>query len=181
MSDPFASSGRDPFGETSAVEDLYQPPDVSWQQRQPAAGDALDLQGVDDDEPFTAAHLAAATEAAVPAVPFTESTAQKTATGRIGAPLPRLAPEPAIAPSGRGSAMPASPPPALLGAAPPAGSADSDAGPAQDPSSYPFYNIKRYRRYFNVDTEEVGRRTYRAGALFFKGDFLDLVSDNPDL
>lgn len=58
----------DPFGHEANVE-LYQPPDIRsgpWQ-----GGDDGPVLADDDayDEPFSAAHLAAAHEASVPAVP----------------------------------------------------------------------------------------------------------------
>ena len=49
------------------------------------------------------------------------------------------------------------------------------------PRSYPFYNIKRYRGLFNVDTSDVLARLFHAVVLFFKADFLEFVDGNPDL
>lgn len=46
---------------------------------------------------------------------------------------------------------------------------------------YAFYNIKRYRGLFNVDTSDVLWRLFHAVLLFFKGDFLEYVGGNPDL
>lgn len=46
---------------------------------------------------------------------------------------------------------------------------------------YAFYNIKRYRGLFNVDTADVLWRLFHAVLLFFKGDFLEYVGGNPDL
>lgn len=46
---------------------------------------------------------------------------------------------------------------------------------------YAFYNIKRYRGLFNVDTADVLWRLFHAVLLFFKGDFLEFVGGNPDL
>ena len=66
MANPFATSN--PFGSTSPVETSYQPPPNTggWQRSE-------ELRPADEDEdygdePFTAAHLAAANQAAVPAV-----------------------------------------------------------------------------------------------------------------
>ena len=63
------------------------------------------------------------------------------------------------------------------------GSAGGAAGaPLQeDPSKFAFYNIKRYRGLFNVDTSDVLARLFHAVVLFFKGDFLEYVGGNPDL
>lgn len=55
------------------------------------------------------------------------------------------------------------------------------AAAQEDPSKYAFYNIKRYRSMFNVDTSDVLSRLLHAVLLFFKGDFLQHVGGNPDL
>jgi hypothetical protein len=47
--------------------------------------------------------------------------------------------------------------------------------------SYPWYTIRRYRGYFNVNTGDVLERIYRSVMLFFKGDFIDYLGDTPDL
>jgi hypothetical protein len=180
MSKPTAAGFGDvenPFGDVDLVDE-YEPPAVGaggW-QRQALPGAAP----LDDDEPFTAAHLAAAAQGEVPAVraaasprpqpplPFTESVG---ASGRdFGG---RIGPAPAAPPPAprQGAALDSS-----LGAPPPA-----PAAPDSDPGAYPLYSVKRYRTYFNVDTDEVLQRVYRAVALFFKGDFVDHLGGNPDL
>ena len=42
-------------------------------------------------------------------------------------------------------------------------------GPPEDPSKFAFYNIKRYRGLFNVDTADVLTRLMHAVVLFFRG------------
>ena len=54
-------------------------------------------------------------------------------------------------------------------------------GLEDDPTRYPFYSVKRYRSLFNVDTAEVLARIFRSIVLFFKPDFLEHISANPDL
>lgn len=67
-------------------------------------------------------------------------------------------------------------------APPPGGAAGGPAGaPQEDPSRYAFYNIKRYRGLFNVDTTDVLARLMRAVLLFFRGNFLEYCGGNPDL
>lgn len=62
------------------------------------------------------------------------------------------------------------------------GAAGGAAGsPPEDPSKFAFYNIKRYRGLFNVDTGDVLARLTRAILLFFRSDFLEFVDANPDL
>jgi hypothetical protein len=65
----------------------------------------------------------------------------------------------------------------------PGGNAGGAAGRAleEDPSKFAFYNIKRYRGLFNVDTSDVLARLMHAVLLFFRGDFLEYVDGNPDL
>ena len=207
-----------PFGEVdNDVEDRYIPPSMSttptmpsWDQPSPQRTN--DQIEVEDDEPFTAAHLAAATQSSVPSataadnrsaappppppqrpqqhpLPFTTSVPAQSVTGKIGPPsgtstvpsVSRLASAPDTArllPSSTGS-----------GGGGGGGntnnntnSSSSPAGlPIEDPSTYPFYSIKRYRTFFNVDTDEVLHRIFRSVALFFKGDFFDHISENPDL
>lgn len=69
--------------------------------------------------------------------------------------------------------------------APLGGNGSSAGGPAgsapEDPSTYAFYNIKRYRGLFNVDTSDVLARLMHAVLLFFRGDFLQYTDGNPDL
>lgn len=176
----------DPFGQVDLGVEEYQPPAVTasaWERQQPAAQPASDI--LEDDEPFTAAHLAASSNNTVPAVvpavtgapqaapalPFTASVGPAGAVGgRMGPAVPAV---PRL-----GSAPDTS---LLMGNAPELSAPAPTGPPEQDPSSYPFYNIKRYRTYFNVDTEEVLQRAFRAVAMFFKGDFFDHVGGNPDL
>lgn len=70
--------------------------------------------------------------------------------------------------------------------APLGGNGSSAAGglagaPQDDPSKFAFYNIKRYRGLFNVDTSDVLARLMHAVLLFFRGDFLQYTDGNPDL
>lgn len=194
MSNPFATSSPPPvFGEQAA---LSQPVGGAW-----GASVALDDE---EDEPFTAAHLAAANQAAVPAVGsaaaahqhttlnFTQSTAApppaSAMSGRVGQPAPGAAP---VSPVPRVGSAPDtallsnSPGPSsapLGGSGGAGGTAGGPAGAAQeDPSRFAFYNIKRYRGLFNVDTTDVLARMFRAVLLFFRGDFLEYTDDNPDL
>ncbi|KAL6769623.1 hypothetical protein ACKKBG_A31755 [Auxenochlorella protothecoides x Auxenochlorella symbiontica] len=192
-SNPFG----DPFGHEANVQ-TYQPPSIrsgAWNSADEVAG-----LGEDDTygEPFSAAHLAAAHEAAVPAIvtptpatqpqpekpsvplAFTDATSsQQDISGRIGPGPASLQPPPARLGSGPPaygvSLLPAGVPPSLP--------LPGRGGPAdlEDPTKYPFYNVRRYRTYFNVDTSDVLGRIFRAIALFFKSDFHEFISPNPDL
>lgn len=191
MSNPFANTSPPP---------VFGQPATGYEQ--PSSLVPLDD---DEDEPFTAAHLAAAHEAAVPAVPlagaptppaassapqppvpptslaFTASTAAPPTSlgGRIGQPVdpvPRVGSAADTALLGRSSPGPSAP---LAGG--PTSSGTLAAAPPEDPSKYAFYNIKRYRGLFNVDTSDVLWRLFHAVLLFFKGDFLEYVGGNPDL
>ncbi|KAF8065746.1 yipf1 [Scenedesmus sp. PABB004] len=115
---------------------------------------------------FPAPAPAAPAVAAGPAVPaaaplqFTESTlnASLPVSGNIG--------RPGTAPQAGGA-----PPPA----------AASLPGDPDDPASYPFYNVRRYRPLFNVDTKDV---VWRVGSSFlgpFKPDFMAVTLSSPDL
>eukprot|EP00887_Chlorella_sp_A99_P006437 scaffold3.g6437.t1 len=192
---PFAAgAGTTAFGAASAVETSYTPPATGAWQR-PQAGQPEEEEGI-DEEPFTAAHLAAANQAAVPAVApagaqlpqhttltFTESTQPPPAalTGRIGQPVANGGGGPPSPPAPRvGSATDA----ALLGGGRQASGGSlppAPGGETEDPSKYAFYNIKRYRTHFNVDTREVLHRIFCSVVLFFRGDFLDRIAPNPDL
>ncbi|RMZ57234.1 hypothetical protein APUTEX25_004068 [Auxenochlorella protothecoides] len=175
-SNPFG----DPFGHEANVQ-TYQPPSIrsgAWNSADEVAG-----LGEDDTygEPFSAAHLAAAHEAAVPAIvtppPATQPQPEKPSvplafTGEPGrARGPMLQGPPAYGVS----LLPAGVPPSLP--------LPGRGGPAdlEDPTKYPFYNVRRYRTYFNVDTSDVLGRIFRAIALFFKSDFHEFISPNPDL
>lgn len=206
-------SVADPFGEIDNVQESYQPPSTSvaptstWQE-QGTLGEnqASDLLGmsvhasdnrvhvsqevVEDDEPFTSAHLGVGNDAKVPAiVPDRKGPGLYT-----GKPVPL---EPEISGqvgemSGKGEAQ-STPAGRMTGfggggtqreGLVPEAFPMSDAGvqeSIEDASSYPFYNIKRYRRYFNVSTENVLERMFRSVVLFYKGDFIDHTDGNPDL
>lgn len=201
-----------PFGEIDAdLEDQagYVPPALGdWERQQPEPqSDNPFATSQEDDEPFTAAHLAAAAQGAVPAVnpsgsgstnappmnPFTTSVAPtRDISGKIGGPTQSNVPSvPRVGGASGTSVVPGTA--RLLGQgalssalAGGTGGSNSRASsppdlPSEDPSSFPFYSIKRYRTYFNVDTDEVISRIFRAVALFFKGDFIDYVGGNPDL
>jgi hypothetical protein len=188
-----------PFGEIDAdVEDRYVPPALgAWERQEPelqAPQSDNPFATQEDDEPFTAAHLAAASQGAVPAVnarggggntsamdPFTTSVAppSRDISGKIGGPTQINVPSTVVPDTTRLLGQGA------LSSAPITGNGGRASSPPdlpnEDPSSFPFYSIKRYRTYFNVDTDEVLSRIFRAVALFFKGDFNDHVGGNPDL
>ncbi|KAI3435959.1 hypothetical protein D9Q98_002017 [Chlorella vulgaris] len=192
---PFATSSPPPvFGEQTPA---YSPPNTgAWQRN-----DSVPLE---DDEPFTAAHLAAANEAVVPAVSgrsaaapshttldFTESTtalpSSQSLSGKVGQPA---SPVPRIGSAADTRLLSSSPGPSARldggsggGSGLPGGNAGGAAGRAleEDPSKFAFYNIKRYRGLFNVDTSDVLARLMHAVLLFFRGDFLEYVDGNPDL
>jgi len=203
-------SVADPFGEIDNVQESYQPPSTSiapanaWQKHGTAGGkQASDLLGMDmqssqgrvhvsqevveDDEPFTSAHLGVENDVKVPAI----VADGKNAGLNTGKPVP-LEPEN----SGQvGEISRQGEPKSAAGRMTGFGGAQSerlvpeafpmsDAGvqeSVEDASSYPFYSIKRYRKYFNVSTENVLERMYRSVVLFYKGDFLDHTDGNPDL
>ena len=47
---------------------------------------------------------------------------------------------------------------------------------AEDYAKYAFYNIRKYRPYFDVDTKEVGWRVLSSFIGAFKPDFMDKAS-----
>ncbi|GAB4821950.1 hypothetical protein N2152v2_008996 [Parachlorella kessleri] len=158
---PFASSN--PFGPTSPVQTTYQPPAVS----NGAWGSTRPQHELDEDvEPFTVAHLSAGQDET--------STPQGDLTGRIGpaSPVPRVGSAPDTTLLLGSQPRSTSPGPAPVAAPQP---------PEEDPTKFAFYNIKRYRTFFNVDTTEVLQRIFWSIILFFKSDFLDNISSNPDL
>ena len=189
-----------PFGEVDVdVEDRYIPPSTglgAWERQQPPI--ATQSAIIEDDEPFTAAHLAAASQGAVPSITrpsgpplplptlnFTTSVGvSRDMSGKIDRPSVPSVPRVGAAPE----ATRLLPPGATSsstgggGGGPSSGNISSPPHlPIEDPSSYAIYNIKRYRTYFNIDTDEVLARIFRAVALFFKGDFFDHIGGNPDL
>lgn len=173
----------DPFGEVDVeVPDRYEPPTnaSAWERQQVVESQSEPIQDLmEDDEPFTAAHLAASLQTSVPAVSAT------TATSTTGMDVPLTLGEASNGNKSRSSEKPAVPaplPPRTQISQGFGGPANGAAGlPVEDPSSYPFYSIKRYRTYYDVDTEQVLGRMFRAVALFFKGDFVDHINSNPDL
>lgn len=179
----------DPFGEIDTeVPDRYEPPvnASAWERQQVDKSQPEMLDLMEDDEPFTAAHLAASLQSSVPAVQPTITTTPSpteldvnlggVSNGKKGR-------------SYGSSDKPAAPVPpqsqttqAMLQSF--GGTANfngSSSLPVEDPASYPFYSVKRYRSYYDVDTEQVLGRMFRAVALFFKGDFVDHINSNPDL
>ncbi|GFH21390.1 Yip1 domain-containing protein [Haematococcus lacustris] len=53
--------------------------------------------------------------------------------------------------------------------------------PPEDPNKYPFYNVRRYRPYFNISTKEV---LWRVGNSFigaFRANFMQVTQEAPDL
>lgn len=206
MGDPFAPAGN-PFGEDTTyteVDTTYQPPSIyqpsggAWNSSA-LTGDDLSLRALEeeelDTEPFTAAHLAAANNGVVPsALPagpsgraepatlaFTETTAAVSpVSGKLGpAPVPAAAPRSGLAPD-TALLLVAGAASSALPSLQHSRSAPAGLGAEEDPSKFGFWNIKRYRTHFNVDTQDVLARIFRAVALFFRGDFLESVP-NADL
>lgn len=189
----------DPFGQVDAdIQDRYIPPSnlASWEREPQQIVSTAPLNvAIEDDEPFTAAHLAAATQDTVPAVvPVASQTpappmvfpasvgASKEVTGRIGTLIPQVT-RLGSSPEGASLLEPGAPSSApIQGGGGGRGAGSAPPGPPiEDPGSYAFYNIKRYRTFFNVDTDEVLGRMFRAVAFFFRGDFFEHVGSTPDL
>ncbi|GFR42590.1 hypothetical protein Agub_g3517 [Astrephomene gubernaculifera] len=61
----------------------------------------------------------------------------------------------------------------------PAGGAGG--GPREDYSKYPFYNVRRYREYFDVDTNDVLWRVGNSLIGVFRPNFMEVTMKNPDL
>lgn len=63
----------------------------------------------------------------------------------------------------------------------PVGGGGSVAGAAQSDQSYPFYNVRRYRQYFDIDTKDVVLRVANSCLGPFRADFMEKTADTPDL
>mmetsp|Transcript_7301 Transcript_7301/g.15949 ORF Transcript_7301/g.15949 Transcript_7301/m.15949 type:complete len:386 (-) Transcript_7301:351-1508(-) len=133
--------------------------------------------------------LPASTSSSVPAVTpaapqlvFTETTAPAVVSGKIGAESQQ-----------RGIGAPPPVPPAGQPGRPDDGSfgasnhdtrpllRNESARPPEDYSKYPFYNIRKYRPYFDVDTREVVWRVVSSFIGAFKPDFMEVTHERPDL
>lgn len=163
------------FGEEDDLEATYVPPPLNtgaWETGLSPAAAINTADSGEDEEPFTAAHLAPSPKQPE-ANPFVATTTLD--EGSMAGTMRRPPPPPSFPPSQ--SAPSASLlPDQVLPSAPVVGVSVGD-----DPSSYPFYNIKRYRSFFNVDTSDVLQRMFASTVLFFKGNFLEAVSERPDL
>ena len=167
---------------------------------------------LEDDEPFTAAHLSgsrrngAGSTAELESAPLLDMKSPKSGEA-VQAPLPFTTSVPPSGMSGKitgerdqkpsnagsnlslgfggasgtnGRDVPFSMPD-TRSELPSAGMEGPGGLPQEDFSSYSMFNIKRYREYFNVDTEDVLLRLYRSVIFFFRGDFLEQTGGNPDL
>ncbi|GIL46113.1 hypothetical protein Vafri_3174 [Volvox africanus] len=61
------------------------------------------------------------------------------------------------------------------------GDAGGNAGPKEDYTKYPFYNVRRYREYFDVDTKDVLWRVGNSLIGVFRPNFMEVTMKNPDL
>jgi len=52
--------------------------------------------------------------------------------------------------------------------------------PKEDPSKYPFYNVRRYRPYFDVDTKEVLWRVCNSFIGAVRPNFMQVTQERPD-
>jgi hypothetical protein len=59
--------------------------------------------------------------------------------------------------------------------------APTTARPTEDASQYAFYNPRKYREYFNVDTNDVAWRVSSSLIGPFKPDFMEVTWNRPDL
>ncbi|KAG1661604.1 hypothetical protein FOA52_000779 [Chlamydomonas sp. UWO 241] len=175
LDETFVPSAGDFGGGSSQPAAWHNPPQGAWM--------AAAAAPADNHQQFLLPVSAGASDAVVPAVvpshdaaastPWASSTAASVATGRIGA---------APAPSDRAVLMPAGV--ASSGTAGPPGSAvgGSAAMPgAEDASKFAVWNIRRYRPYFNVDTQEVLWRVTSSLIGAFKPDFMAKTAEQPDL
>ncbi|KAG2497391.1 hypothetical protein HYH03_004547 [Edaphochlamys debaryana] len=118
------------------------------------------------------------------ALQFTDTTAQQYVTGTMGRHEERqgmLGPGRSDDP-GVGFAAP----PGVPGAPPPGPGAGPGAGagehtPREDYTKYPFYNVRRYREYFDVDTKDVLWRVTNSMIGVFRPNFMEVTMKNPDL
>ncbi|KXZ51949.1 hypothetical protein GPECTOR_11g73 [Gonium pectorale] len=62
-----------------------------------------------------------------------------------------------------------------------AGGAGGSSGPKEDYTKYPFYNVRRYREYFDVDTKDVLWRVSNSFIGVFRPNFMEVTMKNPDL
>ncbi|KAK9811891.1 hypothetical protein WJX72_011905 [[Myrmecia] bisecta] len=69
----------------------------------------------------------------------------------------------------------------LLQATHPPLSAPSPDADGENGTKYSMFNLKRYRKYFNVDTEDVLSRMLDSVVGFFRADFLEKTTDSADL
>lgn len=166
------------FGQEDDLESTYQPPTTAAWNTQPSTAPI----GEDDDLPFTSQDLTGVPTStpSPPAAAFVPTTASVPPVNTVPAipPVSNNSRSALLLPGGPTSSSSSAPPLPL----PAPSSSAAAGGPAgDDPKSYPIYSIKRYRTYFNVDTSEVLKRMFAAVILFFKGDFLESINDNPDL
>ncbi|KAL6762784.1 hypothetical protein V8C86DRAFT_2510863 [Haematococcus lacustris] len=120
-------------------------------------------------------------------LPFTNTTTVPSVSGKIGA-----FPGSGMAGQGSPGPMPSRPDDGFFGATQQgqqsSAPAASDARPLlagdrppEDPNKYPFYNVRRYRPYFNISTKEV---LWRVGNSFigaFRANFMQVTQEAPDL
>uniref|UniRef100_A0A383WDJ0 Protein YIP n=1 Tax=Tetradesmus obliquus TaxID=3088 RepID=A0A383WDJ0_TETOB len=176
MGSPYARTRDNPFADSTLydVNTTYVPPDLSETVDAvvpavvPVAG-AGAAAHTPAAVPFPAPAPQAAAATPAPPLQFTESNLNTNAvTGQIG--------RPGTAPAAGGSVPAAGSRPAT---APPANT--SLPGDPDDPSQYPFWNVRRYRPLFNVDTKDV---VWRVGSSFLgplKPDFMAVTLSSPDL
>ncbi|GLC34136.1 hypothetical protein PLESTB_000841300 [Pleodorina starrii] len=70
--------------------------------------------------------------------------------------------------------------PQVPGGAAPVG-AGGGGGAREDQTKYPFYNVRRYREYFDVDTKDVLWRVGNSLIGVFRPNFMEVTMKNPDL
>eukprot|EP00878_Enallax_costatus_P014212 GHUV01014866.1.p1 GENE.GHUV01014866.1~~GHUV01014866.1.p1 ORF type:complete len:289 (+),score=77.15 GHUV01014866.1:98-868(+) len=179
MSSPYGRQRDNPFADSTLydVNTTYVPPDLNETVDvvvpaipvQTAATGATASTQPAAAVPFPAP--AAPAGGAATGLQFTESNLQNSVpvTGNIG--RPATAPTAAGAAAAAGNSRP--------GTAPAAN--HSLPGDPDDPNQYAFYNVRRYRPYFNVDTKDV---LWRVGSSFIgplKPDFMAVTMTSPDL
>ncbi|KAI8476789.1 MAG: hypothetical protein J3K34DRAFT_516364 [Monoraphidium minutum] len=173
MADPFKGQAANPFMDSS-LYDLntnYVPPDLIVHEETPDAVVPAVVPGA-----AAAQHSpvrAPASPAAPAAAPlaFTDSQLNTThVTGNIGG-----------GGRGGGGGGGGAPVAAAAAAAGPSGGAGAPLPGDDDPSRYALWNVRRYRSFFNVDTNDV---VWRVGSSFlgpFKPDFMAVTMASPDL
>ncbi|GIL71631.1 hypothetical protein Vretimale_920 [Volvox reticuliferus] len=191
------SDGHNPFG--PVVQGAYVPYNVNTTAQFADEVVPAIPQGPPPSTSFSASHQGA-WGAPAPhgaygpqhvALQFTDTTAPQYVTGNIQRQEERQnlvgfqgrSDDPAAAASIPG--IPGAPfsqlPPQVPASGGDAGGSSGNAGSKEDYTKYPFYNVRRYREYFDVDTKDVLWRVGNSLIGVFRPNFMEVTMKNPDL